>query len=108
MGYGSAIEWTDHTFNPWHGCAKVSPGCAHCYAETLTKRWGGDVWGKTADRRFFGDKHWSEPRKWDRKAQQEGVRRRVFCGGSRESRVVGRRLAAQHLAGNLRRGSTTR
>lgn len=29
------IEWTDHTFNPWIGCAKVSPGCAHCYAESV-------------------------------------------------------------------------
>jgi protein gp37 len=26
----SKIEWTDHTFNPWYGCAKVSPGCDQC------------------------------------------------------------------------------
>ncbi|MDR3638206.1 MAG: phage Gp37/Gp68 family protein [Isosphaeraceae bacterium] len=31
----SAIEWTDSTWNPVTGCSKVSPGCAHCYAETL-------------------------------------------------------------------------
>lgn len=30
----SAIEWTDATWNPVTGCTKVSPGCAHCYAET--------------------------------------------------------------------------
>jgi protein gp37 len=31
------------------------------------------------DRRFFGDKHWNEPRRWNRKAADAGVRRRVFC-----------------------------
>ncbi len=34
----TAIEWTDKTWNPTTGCDKVSPGCKHCYAETLTKR----------------------------------------------------------------------
>jgi protein gp37 len=34
----SAIEWTDATWNPVTGCSKVSPGCAHCYAERLTAR----------------------------------------------------------------------
>lgn len=34
----SAIEWTQATWNPVTGCSKVSPGCAHCYAETLSKR----------------------------------------------------------------------
>lgn len=41
MGQDSKIEWTHHTFNPWWGCAKVSPGCTNCYAETLDKRFGG-------------------------------------------------------------------
>ncbi len=31
----TGIEWTDETWNPVTGCSKVSPGCAHCYAETL-------------------------------------------------------------------------
>lgn len=35
MGDKSSIEWTDATWNPITGCSKVSPGCAHCYAETL-------------------------------------------------------------------------
>lgn len=39
MGDRSAIEWTDATWNPVHGCSKVSPGCAHCYAETLSLRY---------------------------------------------------------------------
>lgn len=32
------IAWTDLTWNPWSGCKKVSPGCAHCYAETLAEQ----------------------------------------------------------------------
>jgi protein gp37 len=79
MGEQTAIAWTDHTFNPWWGCTRVSPGCEHCYAETFAKRVGQDVWGKNADRRFFGDKHWAEPIKWNAKAAQSGRRERVFC-----------------------------
>lgn len=32
------IEWTEKTWNPITGCTKISPGCAHCYAETMTRR----------------------------------------------------------------------
>ncbi len=38
MGAGSGIEWTESTWNPVTGCSKVSPGCKHCYAETMAKR----------------------------------------------------------------------
>ena len=34
----SAIEWTQHTWNPVTGCTKISPGCKHCYAETMAHR----------------------------------------------------------------------
>jgi len=34
----SKIEWTEQTWNPITGCTKVSPGCKHCYAETMAKR----------------------------------------------------------------------
>jgi protein gp37 len=37
----SKIEWTEATWNPVTGCRKVSPGCAHCYAETFAERWRG-------------------------------------------------------------------
>jgi protein gp37 len=40
MSDKSAIEWTDSTWNPVTGCSKVSPGCAHCYAERLSLRFG--------------------------------------------------------------------
>lgn len=79
MGQHSAIEWTDHTFNPWWGCVKVSPGCTHCYAETWAKRYGHNVWGKKSHRRFFGETHWSQPKKWNKQATSNNVRMRVFC-----------------------------
>ena len=41
MSDKSKIEWTDATWNPITGCTKVSPGCAHCYAETFAKRFRG-------------------------------------------------------------------
>lgn len=34
----SKIEWTDTTWNPVTGCTKISPGCANCYSERMTKR----------------------------------------------------------------------
>lgn len=79
MGKQTGISWTDHTFNPWWGCVKVSPACDSCYAETWAHRTGHEVWGKDAPRRFFGDKHWNEPVVWNRQAQAEGKRKKVFC-----------------------------
>lgn len=77
----SAIEWTDHTFNPWHGCIKVSPGCEHCYAETLSRRFGRDIWGpaKTTQRMGMSEEYWAEPLKWNTAAAKAGRRARVFC-----------------------------
>src|SRR5438445_7847859 len=40
MADRSAIEWTEATWNPVAGCSKVSPGCAHCYAERISLRFG--------------------------------------------------------------------
>jgi protein gp37 len=40
MADGTGIEWTEATWNPVTGCSKVSPGCAHCYAERLSLRFG--------------------------------------------------------------------
>jgi protein gp37 len=41
MSDHSKIEWTDATWNPVRGCKKISPGCAHCYAETFAERFRG-------------------------------------------------------------------
>lgn len=79
MAKNSSIEWTHHTFNPWWGCARVSPACDHCYAETWAKRVGQAVWGAKAPRRFFSDSHWRDPIKWNSEARSDGTRRRVFC-----------------------------
>jgi protein gp37 len=77
MAENSKIEWTDHTFNPWVGCTKVSPGCDHCYAEGWAKRSGLVRWG--ADRRRTSASNWRQPLKWNAEAAKTGARRRVFC-----------------------------
>ena len=80
MGKSTAISWTDHTFNPWIGCQKVSPGCDHCYAEAQDKRFtGGQHWGPHAPRRRTSDANWRQPLAWNRAAERAGTRRRVFC-----------------------------
>jgi protein gp37 len=38
MAQNSSIEWTEATWNPTTGCTKISPGCAHCYAERMAIR----------------------------------------------------------------------
>lgn len=74
------IAWTEHTFNPWMGCAKVSDGCKHCYAERLTStRMGLSVWGPQAARQITSLSNWRKPMQWNRDAEQTGMRQRVFC-----------------------------
>ena len=51
MAQRSTIEWTEATWNPVTGCTKVSPGCAHCYAETFAERFRG-VSGHSYERGF--------------------------------------------------------
>jgi protein gp37 len=76
----SKIEWTDHTFNPWIGCTKVSAGCTNCYAETLMdQRYGRARWGKGNPRTLTSDANWRKPLAWNRDALMKGTRYRVFC-----------------------------
>lgn len=79
MAENSAIEWTDHTFNPWIGCTKVGPGCDHCYAEALSTARLGVAWGPGAPRRHTAASTWKNPRAWNRRALATGKRERVFC-----------------------------
>lgn len=79
MGENSGIEWTHHTFNPWIGCTKISPACDNCYAEAYDKRYGGEHWGPKAERRRTAFSNWNNPRRWNRQAENEGIRLRVFC-----------------------------
>jgi protein gp37 len=80
MAETTPIAWTDHTFNPWWGCTKASPGCVNCYAERFAVQKGLRCFGPNAERKFWTEDNWSKPLQWDRKASQEGCRRRVFCG----------------------------
>jgi protein gp37 len=80
MAENSRISWTDHTFNPWIGCTKVGPGCDHCYAEALMDtRYSRVQWGPGQERSRTGEATWAMPLRWERKAQREGRRYRVFC-----------------------------
>ena len=73
MSDKSRIEWTDATWNPVTGCSKVSPGCAHCYAETLSLRfgWSARPWLPVYapenivlhPERLDQPVHWREPRR---------------------------------------------
>jgi protein gp37 len=67
MSEQTKIEWCDHTWNPWRGCTKVSPGCANCYAETLSRRNPAVLgqWGKGKPR--VKAKNWGDPVRWNAK-----------------------------------------
>ena len=78
MGKETKIEWTDHTFNPWVGCSKISPACDHCYAESWAKRAGHpELWA--GEHRRTTAANWRQPEKWDREAFKAWHRPRVFC-----------------------------
>ncbi len=81
MAENSKIEWTNHTFNPWRGCTKISEGCKHCYAEALSKRNPAilGIWGDNGTRVVASEGYWKQPLKWSRDAAKAGERRRVFC-----------------------------
>jgi protein gp37 len=66
MSDHSSIEWTDATWNPVRGCTKISPGCAHCYAETFAERFRGvpgHAYEQGFDLRLVPEKL-GEPLKW--------------------------------------------
>jgi len=79
MAENSKIEWTNHTANLWHGCTKVHEGCDNCYAETLSKRWGNDVWGNDKPRKAINSV-WSDLDKYQRLAKEAGQIHKVFVG----------------------------
>ena len=68
MSDHSSIEWTDATLNPVRGCTKISPGCAHCYAETFAERFRGvpgNAYEQGFDLRLVPEKL-SDPLRWPR------------------------------------------
>jgi protein gp37 len=66
MASQTGISWTDATYNPWQGCHKVSPGCAHCYMFAWQARYGKaqDVVVKNAPATFRA------PLTWERQMAQ--------------------------------------
>ena len=63
MADKSLIEWTDATWNPWHGCIKVSPGCKNCYMYRSKHRYGKDPRSVVRSRTTFTDPmRWAKPR----------------------------------------------
>lgn len=80
MGTRTAIEWCDHTFNPWIGCTKVSPACDNCYAaELMDTRYGRVTWGAGEDRSRTSPSNWKQPLAWNRAAVKAQTRPFVFC-----------------------------
>lgn len=80
MSEKTKIQWCDHTFNPWIGCTKVSPGCANCYAEISTpSRVRGIEWGEGKTRERTSPANWKEPLRWNQAAAGKAIRPRVFC-----------------------------
>ncbi|HEV7987461.1 MAG TPA: DUF5131 family protein, partial [Candidatus Binataceae bacterium] len=68
MGYRSAIEWTDATWNPIRGCTKITPGCKNCYAEAFAERFRGvpgHPFEQGFDLRLIPEKL-DEPQRWRR------------------------------------------
>src|ERR1700685_547886 len=71
MSDRTAIEWTQASWNPATGCSKVSPGCAHCYAETFAERGrgiGGHHYEQGFDLRLWRERlqqplQWRRPRR---------------------------------------------
>ncbi len=87
MGSKTKIEWCDRTWNPWRGCTHAvmadgteHPGCANCYAETMSKRNPTVLgqWGKGGTRVCAVDKTWNLPLNWNKQAKANGKRERVF------------------------------
>lgn len=72
MAENSKIAWTDHSFNPWVGCMKISPGCTNCYAATLMDtRYHKVQWGARGTRVRMSASYWRTPLKWNEHVWRE-------------------------------------
>jgi protein gp37 len=72
MGEVTAIAWTNHTWNPWRGCTKVSAGCKNCYMFTQQRQYGNDP------SIVLRTKTWGKPYIWNQLAEQEQTYEFVF------------------------------
>ena len=74
MSETTIIAWTEHTWNPWRGCTRVSPGCDNCYMFTAQSRYGRDPSVVTR----CGTSIWQSPVRWNREAEARGNPAKVF------------------------------
>ena len=79
MAQNSKIEWTDHTVNLWWGCTKVHTGCDNCYAESLSKRFGDNVWGNENPRKEIKSA-FKDLAKYQKLAESKNTIHKVFVG----------------------------
>lgn len=79
MGTETPISWTDHTFNPWEGCHRVSPACDNCYAAARDKLYNQGAHWDTG-RYLFHDRaeYWRQLHQWNAAAEQTGRPQSVF------------------------------
>lgn len=57
------IQWTDATWNPWHGCKKVSAGCKYCYMFRDKERYGQEPTTVLKSKTMFKvPLKWKEPK----------------------------------------------
>jgi len=115
----SKIEWCDHTFNPWIGCTKVSPGCANCYAETQDQRRFSKVlpgcsknapvshWGKGAPRYRTQPAKRNEVMEWNRehekRLRQMGEGECANCGSRNWYKDPSKAITCSDCAGTARK-----
>jgi protein gp37 len=69
----SGISWTHNTWNPWVGCDKVAPECAHCYIGRILPKQHREAWGTV-----YRTDTWQAPWKWEQDCIRAGTAKRVF------------------------------
>jgi Bacteriophage protein gp37 len=79
MGLKTGISWTNSSFNPWIGCAKVSAGCEFCYAMRDNTRHHWAIWGPRGTRVRTSESNWKKPLTWNRAAEKSKKPHFVFC-----------------------------
>lgn len=83
MADTTAISWTDYTWSPWTGCARISPACDGCYAAQLMDtrmhraEWGAPGSGE-GTRSLMSEDYWKKPIAWNRKAAKANAERPPF------------------------------
>ena len=94
------IGWCHFTVNFWWGCAKVSPACAHCYAESLSnlRGKGRSTWGNDGKRWIRTEAALKELRSYNATARRNNTRYQVFINSMSDTFEDRRDLDAPRAA----------